>query len=220
MSALWFLHSVASHHSVLTEVLTQETKLKIWEKLITAVRTLLDNQSEDGYESKTSLDGCGLNQPATVKTPSRKQKGKRKHEEIDIEDGKEEKKQSQTCAHVEMNTVDEKVKYLERIFSHTGGTSILQNELVSKKLQTVSQTSTQTAEDNSETVPTASGIMFQLKCAVFKGTVEKERCRLLLQQTQTVVAAMLVSFEIDQFRDVIRQLEHDVVGTKLDIGMF
>lgn len=213
MSALWFLHSIACSHSALADVLTQEVKLNIWVKLIKVVRKLLENQSgEVNQHSQNQTSPHSELDTSRERVKSQKRKGKRKYEDMDIKENNipQQTEDKPVC----LQSVNEEVELLRRLFSEPGGKM---NESVSESVTDCSNSSKSSTGDFVESVPTAAATMFQLKCAVFTGTLETERYRLLLQQTEAVMAAILLSFEIEQFREVIRQLEHDVVRQRFSL---
>ncbi|XP_052281558.1 uncharacterized protein LOC127879012 isoform X2 [Dreissena polymorpha] len=200
LSALWFLKTSARFQLVLSGVLQQGTKLDFWNRLVQVIASLLDVQSKHAATSQFGV--CGQDSDAHVsKKDEKRENRKRKANETNLIKSKTQKV---SCDE------DDSVKRMKDF------SLILRDVFYISDTQQRENTQdkrTLVSKDISSSVNVSYSNVNQgidYRQLVFDGRLHSNWLPLVLQQTQTTLAAILVTFDLDQFTDILCQLERDV----------
>lgn len=207
MSALMFFQTFYKHHKLLQDLVDQGTKWKTWELLVVVLKQLLGNQSVLSSEAQSvsppmdtstvSGDWADRSNPnvdkieftQTVRTSSSLEGGAAQHfyNSKRICDILDGSDKSCTS-----NTTFDK-RIVARINCHENDSS--------------------TNWDDNENQRSINTLFRSL---MFKGKLEQQGANLIRMQVQSVMATLLVSFDLDLFRKVTQGLINDVVSV-LDV---
>jgi len=190
LSLLWLLQTLARYHAVFHLVVTMETRVLLWKQLVELIRKILDRKLVDVKESAGSKESeigiSKVTEKKELKSDCKKSR-KRKHMPLDTDDEKPE--------------TDEKT--VQAVRDILDGNSPKEN--LSSESDDLSFVGIQSVAGEKE------GVQLDFRSLVFENHLEEEGQNLVLQQTQSVLAAILVSMDTARFRDMLRELEHDMV---------
>ncbi|WAR00610.1 URB2-like protein, partial [Mya arenaria] len=200
LAALWFLQTSARYHTLHASVLTMETKLALWQHLVQVVRQALNTQTpdkqpplciENSSEHSSSLKKTDATEYGTGHLRDSRKSRKRKHTSVSEEN--------------EMDTSSSKDNGTSDIINQVRAILQCKDDITGSEARDIGIC---TEPDKLATSEAIEPLDFRI--LVYKGHLLENGDLLVLQQTQTVMAAILVALNIDQFQDVLRQLEHDM----------
>lgn len=212
MSALIFLHTMSRYHILLKTVLEIDAKLNIWKLLIIVLRKLLGNQSvwsENQSDLKPECQSMDTT-PQVESTHTAEQSKKRKRRKSKSTHGDD----SVVTENDQSDRADEQMKQMNRLLE--GLQDFEQNKMTLAKdksdIETVpKKVADDQCPDAGDAVLNASMISALFRSLMFEGQLERQRSRVLKMQVQSVMAALLVSFDLDLFKKVTQELVDDMV---------
>ena len=228
---------ISKHHSKLKDTLTGAEKLHLWNKLIIFLQTLLNMQLRFLGETPNKTESVE-NLP-DVKVPDHlshdlkvNQSDGRVQKQLShalrtdqLDDGNMHygRKRDSVCPQEEGNvfmasgenisTVQDVLKLLEK----SERKSLNCEQFSPSYLTTVTEpmqcwSSSDSASKESILSPAAINSMY--RTSVFEGTWERNCSDIILLQVQSVIASVVMSFDLEDFTNVIQGITEDVVSSK------
>ena len=236
LAALNCLFMISKHHSKLEDTLTAAVKLHLWNKLIIFLQILLNKQLSYLGETRNKTEYV-KNLP-DVKVPdhlshdfkvNQSDGGIQKQLSHALrtdqsDDGNKHygKKRDSVCPQEgnvfmasgkNISTVQDVLKLLEK----SERKSLNCEQFSPSYLTTVTEpmqcwSSSDSASKESILSPAAINTMY--RTSVFEGTWERNSSDIILLQVQSVIASVVMSFDLEDFTNVIQGIVEDVVSNK------
>ena len=196
----------AKHHKELEDTLSPSKKLECWNKLVEFLQMLLSGES---------------NPPSKVESQKHSAENVSHDKENDQSDSsrsvtsREETKISHQLGNVGLSSVKDNssvfdiLKLLEEKYSNSDMSVALRTSEI--KLPTHSASSGAYFDTSSQTIlPTAVHSMY--RTLVYEGNWETQSSKVILMQVQSVLATMVMTFDLEEFTKVIQGIVEDVVS--------
>ena len=216
------LFTIIRRHNHLGDAFTLEKKLAIWNRLVNFLQCLLNHQpSISGQGQSKTHPVVDTSQAKELYQFRDKEMDRSADQEMDVHVSMEET--SGCSQHFDTNdsstTEEHKTSFLDVInfleekaekspCSAGSGLSLKS----SVKIPNLAWHNPNASDRNSEFVLSVSSINAMYKTLVYEDNWERQGSKVILVQVQSVIAAIVMSFDIEDFTKVIQGIVEDVVG--------
>ena len=231
MTALNCLFVIAKHHDKLDD-LTPLKKLNIWNKLISFLQVLLDKQLQvlHDTEDKNQLTE-NLSHDKEIKQSDARVQNQQSHGKepklLDIRrSGHSRKEIDSTCQRLVKNvsvtggenlvSVQDVIKYLDQKEGKSLDSENVSQSLISKDIDRLQPNllSESVSCATAEIILSPAAISSMYRTLVFEGNWESNSSEVILVQVQSVIAAIVMSFDLEEFTKVIQGIVANVVSIR------
>ena len=214
------LFTIIRRHNHLGDAFTLEKKLAIWNRLVNFLQCLLNHQpSISGQGQSKTHPVVDASQAKELDQFHDKEMDRSADQEMDVS-----MEETSGCSqHFDTNdsrtTEEHKTSFLDVInfleekeekSPCSAGPGLSLNSSV--KIPNLACHNSNASDRNSEFVLSVSSINAMYKTLVYEDNWERQGSKVILVQVQSVIAAIVMSFDIEDFTKVIQGIVEDVVG--------
>ena len=196
---------ISKHHKELQDKLSPSKKLECWNKLVEFLQVLLSEEpNPHSKEELQNISAANMSHEMDSQSDSRTTFALRdecSHDKLD----------NVVLSSVLDNTsvVDILKLLMEEKFSHSDIALTLRTS--ERKLPTHNQRYNTYANTNSQDIP-ASAVNSVYRTLVYEGNWDTQSSKVILVQVQSVLATMVMTFDLAEFTKVIQGIVEDVVS--------
>jgi hypothetical protein len=210
---------MSKHHILLKLQLTIEDKFRIWKLLTSVLKKILSTQSTEeqpqslnqSMETENQSHSQNLDQSADnisgKGTQSSKSHKKKRKSDNKLENQSNDSVLHDTKTNEDLESQMAKISKLLEGPLENSETTENAVDLVNDKL--VALDSPTFKIDNAVLNPTM--LISLCRSLMFEGQLESQRSKVIKMQVQSVLAALLVTFDLEQFKEVLQDLVDSVV---------
>ncbi|XP_045209505.2 unhealthy ribosome biogenesis protein 2 homolog isoform X2 [Mercenaria mercenaria] len=224
LSALIFLYTVSKHHILLKLQLGIEDKLRIWKLLTAVLRKLLSAQSAASMNKPHSESVC---QPTVIEKQSDSRKLSQSVEESPDSQSEQDKLDTKSRKKKRKSERKTAIHVCDSITGNTDSNDDITRQIM--KINELLQGSFETTTENvfgtvsgrvlnvenltleiDDTVLNPAMMSSLCRSLMFEGQLEFQRSKVIRMQVQSVMAALLVTFDLEQLKEVLQELVDNV----------
>lgn len=205
---------ISKHHNELADAFTPMKKLDIWNRLVTFLQLLLNqqpndvcHQNQDKKQSDVNLSHAKeLDQSDDEEMDTSVEKTNRAYQHVVVDGSR--------TADEDLVSIQNIVNFLDQKEGRSLDCVNLSVSSSNSKVQMPKQTLLSGSASNisPEIVLSSSAITSMYRTLVYEGNWESQSSKVILVQVQSVIATIVMSFDHEDFTKVIQGIVEDVVS--------